>query len=173
MKKYELTKETIKFKGKTLYRIKALKAFNEIEIGDLGGYVESEDNLSQEDNCWIYGDAKVFDKAEVYDNAKIYGDAQIFGHGKIYDDAKVYGNVKIYGYAKVSDNARVFGNAKLYDHAQVYNNAKMYGNTEMYDNDSIGGYTVINGKIKINGRNFKSSTNESTSLRSLLSKLNS
>lgn len=34
-----------------VYQIKALKDFNDVKAGDLGGYVASEDNLSQEGNC--------------------------------------------------------------------------------------------------------------------------
>jgi hypothetical protein len=44
--KYELTDETIDVLGNTLHRIKALKNFSDIHKGDLGGFVESEENLS-------------------------------------------------------------------------------------------------------------------------------
>ena len=37
----------------------------DIKKGDLGGYVESERNLSQYDNCWIYDNAIVFGNAKV------------------------------------------------------------------------------------------------------------
>ena len=60
-RKYELTDETKTTFGNTLYRIRALKTFNDIQVGDLGGYVESEDNLSQEGNCWLYNDAIVYE----------------------------------------------------------------------------------------------------------------
>ena len=56
-KKYTLTKEEICFHGRTLYRIKTLKDFGDVKKGDLGGWVEKEENLSQEDNCWVYDDA--------------------------------------------------------------------------------------------------------------------
>ena len=56
-KKYELTNETIMFNGHKLYRIVAIKWFNDVCCGDLGGFVESENNLSQQGNCWIYGNA--------------------------------------------------------------------------------------------------------------------
>lgn len=47
-KKYELVPETVKeFYSKPMYRIRALKDFSDVKKGDLGGYVESEDNLSQ------------------------------------------------------------------------------------------------------------------------------
>ena len=49
MKKYELTNETITIdNGKALYRIRALdniEAFG-VKVGDLGGYIEKEENLS-------------------------------------------------------------------------------------------------------------------------------
>ena len=47
MKKYELTNETITIdNGKTLYRIRALIDIETIgvKIGDLGGYIEKEEN---------------------------------------------------------------------------------------------------------------------------------
>ena len=41
-KKYKLTDETIKHKGRVLRRIGALKDFADVKKGDKGGYVESE-----------------------------------------------------------------------------------------------------------------------------------
>ena len=49
--KYELTDETIKIAGLILHRIKALNDFSDVHKGDLGGYIESEDNLSSKGNC--------------------------------------------------------------------------------------------------------------------------
>ena len=49
--KYKLTEESINYCGKTLYRIEALKDFANVKKGDKGGYVEKEDNLSQEGDC--------------------------------------------------------------------------------------------------------------------------
>lgn len=63
-KKYKLTDETIEFNGRTLYRIEALKDFNNVRAGDKGGYIEKEDNLSHDGDAWVYGDAKVCDKAD-------------------------------------------------------------------------------------------------------------
>ena len=44
---------------KKLYRIQALKDFARAKAGDIGGYIESESNLSQSGNAWVYGDARV------------------------------------------------------------------------------------------------------------------
>lgn len=57
MKKYELTAEFIKKWGKKLFRIKALIGFGSVEAGELGGYVEKEDNLAQNGNAWVFDDA--------------------------------------------------------------------------------------------------------------------
>ncbi|NDK07840.1 hypothetical protein EOM39_01180 [Candidatus Gracilibacteria bacterium] len=70
--KYKLTDKNIKFRGKVLYRIQALKDFGDVKKGDLGGYIEKEDNLSQDGNCWIYNEAKVYDEAKICGNAKVY-----------------------------------------------------------------------------------------------------
>jgi hypothetical protein len=92
MKKYELLKsDTISHLGKTLYRIKYLIDIprHDIKAGDLGGFLESENNLSHEDDCVVfdnarvYGNALVFDSAEVYDNARVYGDAKVLGNAKV------------------------------------------------------------------------------------------
>ena len=71
-KKYKLTNETINVNGVALYRIEALKDFSDVKKGDKGGFVQSEDNLSQDGTCWVYDDAIVYGDAQVYSNAKIY-----------------------------------------------------------------------------------------------------
>ena len=55
-KKYRLTDDTTHENGKTLYRIEALKSFNDgwVKKGEKGGYIEKEDNLSQDGDCWVY-----------------------------------------------------------------------------------------------------------------------
>ena len=69
MKKYELTAEFIEKWGKKLFRIKALISFGSVEAGELGGYVEKEDNLAQIGDAWVYGNARVYGTARVYGEA--------------------------------------------------------------------------------------------------------
>lgn len=78
-KKYELTNDAIEVNGKTLYRIKALKRINYVDPGDLGGYIQSEANLSHEGDCWIFDNAKVFDNALVCDDAMVFDSVHISG----------------------------------------------------------------------------------------------
>ncbi len=84
MKKYELTNEYITYLGRKLYRIKALKNFGNVKIDELGGYIEKEDNLSQDGNAWVYGDAIVFGDAIVAGNARVFGDTMVFGNAIVF-----------------------------------------------------------------------------------------
>ena len=92
MKKYEIVEG----------RVKALRNFDNVKKGDIGGYVDGEHNLSHEGNCWI---SSV--DAEVSDNARIEGNA------KILDYARVSGNAVVSGHAEVTGRARLLGDAKV------------------------------------------------------------
>ncbi len=83
MKKYDFTGETLKWYGRTLSRIRALKDFGDVEAGDLGGWIEKEENLSHEGDCWVYDEAKVYGKARVCGKAKVYGKARVCGNAVI------------------------------------------------------------------------------------------
>ena len=84
MKKYELTAESIVKFGRTLFRIKALVAFENVKEGELGGFVEKEENLDQSGNAWVSDDAWVFGDARVFGNARVFGDARVFGNAQIF-----------------------------------------------------------------------------------------
>jgi hypothetical protein len=101
MSKYRLINNTIKHNGRTLYQIQAVKSFGNVKEGDRGGWIESEDNLSHEGNCWVYDSAWIFGNAEVYYNAQVSGNAQVYGNAKVSDNTQVYGNAEVYGNAKV------------------------------------------------------------------------
>ena len=133
MKKFELTTEFItNMFGKKLFRIKALVEFGNVKAGELGGYVEKEENVSQADNAWVSGDAEVFGNAKVYDNAWVSGDARVSGNAWVSGDARVYDNARVYGDAKVFDNAEVYGDAKVYGNARVSGDARVSGNAWVY-----------------------------------------
>lgn len=79
MKKFELTTESITNEaGKKLFRIKALIDFGCVKAGELGGYVEKEENVSQAGNAWVRGNAEVSGDARVSGNAD-YALIQGFG----------------------------------------------------------------------------------------------
>ena len=132
MKKYELTNNVHIVDGKTLYRIKALKDFDTIKAGYLGGFIESESNLSHDGNCWISG------------NACVHGNARVYGSARVLDNACVSGNSFIYGTAMVFDNAKVYDNAILYGNAKVYGNAQVFGNAHVYGSANLNRRAFIN-----------------------------
>ena len=74
------------------YRIKALKSFSNIKAGELGGFIESEDNLSEDGDCWIYNDAMVYENAKVEGNAKLFDYAVARGNAVVDFDSLVYGS---------------------------------------------------------------------------------
>ena len=76
-KKYEFTEETITVRGVTLHRIKALAQFGDVTPGELGGFIQSDENLSHTGDAWVCGDAEVYGNAEVCGNARVYGDARV------------------------------------------------------------------------------------------------
>ena len=176
-KKYRLTTESIFLCfGKKLYRIEALKDFGDIRKGEKGGFVESEDNLSQEGNCWIADDAMVYDDAKVsenalvydnarvlkrasvfgcacvYDNASVSGYAQVYGNVIVYGDAWLYDNTRVCGYAWVSDNARVYGDANVCDDASVFGSACVYDNARVCGDALVRGYACVCGDAEISNK---------------------
>ena len=164
-KKYELTNEKIYWWGKTLYRIRALKDFRDVKKGDLGGFVESEENLNHLGNCWIYGNAKVYDDARVRNGAKVYDDAIIRDNARVScyvvvcdnaivcNNARASGNAIVSGNAEIRDNAIVRDNAEVRDDARVNDNAKVCNNAEVCDNARVGGNAYIKENAYIENNN--------------------
>lgn len=93
-KKYGLIKNDCVYKyfdGKTiiLFRIQALKDIICIdyssgrviivEAGDRGGYIESEDCLSQDGTCWVHENSYVYNGGKVLSDAQILPGSDIIG----------------------------------------------------------------------------------------------
>lgn len=147
-RKYELLKDDhINYRGITLYRIKALKDFGDIKAGDLGGYIESEKNLSQDGSCWVYYNAKVFNNARVYDNAYVSGNAKVSGVAFVYGNAEVFGSAIVFDNAEVYDNAYVYGNAEVYQNAKITCNSRVYGDAKIEEDTIIGKVSIPYKKI--------------------------
>ena len=74
-KKYELT-TTCHPANPKLFQVKALRNIPEflVKAGDLGGWIESEANLSQHGDCWVSGNAQVSENGWVSGGALVSGD---------------------------------------------------------------------------------------------------
>ena len=139
-KKYELTDEVIEEDGVELRRIRAVRDFGNVKVGDLGGFVQSEMNLSHEGLAWISGDARVFGNAEVFGDARVFGNAEVFGNAWVFGDARVFDNAEVCGNAEVFGIAWVYGNAWVYGDARVFDNAEVCGNAEIQSCDDLCGF---------------------------------
>ena len=91
-KKYEFTGEVKTIFGIEFKQIRAIISFGCVVAGEIGGWIEKEENLSQSGNAWVSGNTRVSGNAWVYGNASVYGDAWV----KKDDDYMVIGGVGRY-----------------------------------------------------------------------------
>jgi carbonic anhydrase/acetyltransferase-like protein (isoleucine patch superfamily) len=178
-KKYEITAEEKTIFGRRVHRIRALRGINNgyrIRKGELGGWIENESNLSQEGDCWVGGNACVFEGACVKDNAFVCGSAVIRGDALIKDESEIYRSCRIYsgivkGHAIISDYATVRGgvirdysivsdHAIIADNAIISDNARVKGHAAVFQRGKIGGdmlidgYSIIRGNAAIKGHSY-------------------
>ena len=92
--KFKLTKESKEVFGNKVYRIEALKDFTcingrEVKKGDKGGWIKSEENLSQDGLCWLFDEAIGMDNSRRAENSIGSGDSQQYGNSRQYGDMKM------------------------------------------------------------------------------------
>ena len=114
--KYEIS-EIAHPKYPWLHRIRALSDVRPgVQKGDLGGYVQGTENLSQEGTCWI------FDNAIACDDAFVNQQAVLSEYAVVRGSALVSGNANVRGNAVVDDHALVM-NGTVRGYAHVAGNA--------------------------------------------------
>lgn len=135
-KTFEFTGETLLHNKVTLNRIRAIVDIPEADVkkGDIGGWIEKEDNLLG--NAWVYDNSKVYGNAKVYDNAKIKDGSEVR------DSAKVFGDANIKNKSVVKYHASVFGNV-LVNMSEVGGTSRLYGNAVITDESMIGDYACV------------------------------
>jgi carbonic anhydrase/acetyltransferase-like protein (isoleucine patch superfamily) len=136
-KKYEFTGETKCSFGAKLHRIRRLSD------GLVGGFIEKDDNLSQEGNCFVYESARVYGQALVCGSARVYGQARVCGQALVCGSARVYGQALIYGSAQVFEQARVYGQARIYESARICGEARVYGQALIYGSARVCGSAQV------------------------------
>jgi len=153
VKKYELTQQkmTIK-KGLILHRIRALRDFACVKKGDLGGWIESEHNLSTDYNlAWVSGNARVYGVARVVGDAWISDNAQVYGQALVSEEAAIEGNARVYGHSMVSDCGKVGENARIYGEARVTGNAQVSSEAQVFGEAMVSGNALVREQVKIYG----------------------
>lgn len=109
MKKYEFTGETkqITIEGEviTLHQIKAIRdfstLFDNVKVGDLGGWIEKEENLSHDGEAWVTEHGEVCQNAKVCNNGMVHGHA--FGNVVICENGIIGCMQRVGGHKKTSD----------------------------------------------------------------------
>jgi hypothetical protein len=88
-KKYELLEDDCLRAGeRTVYRIRALRDFANVRRGDLGGYIEREENLDHQGAAWVGDVAQVYGPhGRVRGNGRVSGEAWVLG--LVEDDAQI------------------------------------------------------------------------------------
>lgn len=113
---------------KRLYRIRAIRDFDDVKSGDLGGYVEHEDNLSHRGMSWLYDNSMAFDNATIEDDAKLY------------DNAVVFENGACCGKSVMRNQSLLFGNACLHQQSELKDFARVYDSCDIAGASIIGGF---------------------------------
>lgn len=112
-------------------RIRSLKNFRDIRIGDFGGMVQGYHNLDQEGESWIYENSKVLDDAQILE------DAQVCGCSIVCDNSIIFGKSLI-------QNSEVFGKSLIKD-AQIFGSE--IGNSTISGDIRINDDTLIHAEI--------------------------
>lgn len=162
-KKYELTNET-QTKGRhRLHRIRAVRDFADIKAGTLGGWIETEENLSHDGNAWVADEASVFCKASVTGNALVSDHAMVRDHAQVSDDAHVSMKAMVCDSAKVREHASIMGMTMIRGYADIYGSAavagsafvtgktRVYGNAWIRDEARVSGDATILGYSSVGG----------------------
>ena len=107
------------YAGHKLHRIRAIKDFGNVKAGTLGGWIESEANLSHDNDAWIADQAIVFESAAVSDFAVVSGHAVVYGNAKVHNNAEVHDEARIGEDADIGCDARIVGEADITDNAVI------------------------------------------------------
>lgn len=128
---YDKMKKVFGDSGPTVYRIKALRDIgSDVKKGDLGGYIESEKNLSIDGDCWVYDNACVFEDARVLKNAKVKDESIIAGHAIITDNAITEQESCILGYTMIGGNVRTSFMFRIYSPTVFLGNSILKGHED-------------------------------------------
>ena len=140
-KKYEIT-DIAHPVYPELHRIRALREVSDdVPYGTLGGFVQSEANLSQDrDDAWLYNDSVCRDEARVCESARLMGQAMA------QDLALVSGGAILFDRAMVGDNA-IVKNGCLCDDAVVCGNARVRENVQTHAAPLVSGQAVVMGDL--------------------------
>lgn len=95
----------------TLYPIEALRDFGHVRKGDVGGYIQSEENLSHEGNCWVHSNCYIIN-SKIMDNAQIH---HVSGERNLINPQFT----PMHDITTTIENSTISGNAMIFGHAYI------------------------------------------------------
>lgn len=130
---FEILKEQSKVNamGVTLYRIQATIDSYHAKKGEIGGWVESYDNIVG-NNAWVAN------------NAEVCLGATVRGKSIVQDDAKAIKGAKVGGWSSLENNALLIGSA-MFGRSIVGGNAIISNGATVFFNAYVGGQAKIRG----------------------------
>ena len=161
-KKYGFTGKVCRREGHYLKQIYAVSSFGNVSKNQIGGWIQSPANLSEDGDCWVHpdgfvaqhavisGDAQVY-SGIVHDSALVDGKAiighhsldrqfpRVFGNAHITNNAHIWGEASVSGFVRVQDSASVHDHATVRDHvvlrsnASVFHHAIVFGTARLQD----------------------------------------
>lgn len=162
--KYEITNIAHE-KYPFLHRIRALRDIGEeVKSGDLGGFVEREENLSfaSRDDSWIFDDAIAAggshvsrdsilrDKAIVCGNASVSYGTEMTGDSRVEDSAVVRGAMLLH-HARISGSGIVIPSPDTNMAPSIGDNCAIYGKV-------VGGVILAGSMVVINDETISNNT---------------
>lgn len=144
-RKYKFSGETMDFEGRTLQRIEYLRDFDGVYKGMLGGWIESEHNLSHEGLCCVLHEANVFGNASIEENSRIDSEAIVKDNAEIKGNSYVFGKA-IVGADTICENTLVGGHSKVFFYFNVLETSEEKNKYDFHlKSSSIFGETIIEG----------------------------
>ena len=137
--------------GRKLHQIECTRDFKYAHAGELGGFIEKEENLGGE--AWVDEEAQVWGEAKVVSGSVLRGKARVYGHATVRNGSVIYDEARVYDYALV-DGCFVGGQAKVYgksrlalvtmaDQTEVFGLANIE-NSCLLHNASVSGRACLN-----------------------------
>lgn len=143
--KFAFTGETRKVDGRILRRIYRLSD------GLIGGWLESESNLSHDGECFVYDSACAYGNSLVRDNARLRDNARMSGLVMLQDHAEVSGRAWATGKTVIRDRAVVTDRAWVGDEAVICDEARIQDDAGVSDRSIVGQRAIIGGSTWIRG----------------------
>lgn len=151
IKKYEITSSYIYVGLHKLYRIRATRdiqnPYKIIHKGELGGYIEKEDNLDPYDESWIESGVHLCENSKVKDLAYLTGNITLFDNSIVCDKVTMFG----YGEIQLFGNSNIYQNARLQNknfESMKINNSSIFGDSDIYGSPFIFNSYIIDSCIQ-------------------------